>query len=85
MSSSLVRHILQLVCSHPPVAGNWSACGEAEQEYLSQLFEFMQGLLGQLCRPGEVEKEEGCDVHEATGCLQDLANAFVLPAVSACS
>ena len=64
---------------------DWSACGEAEQEYLSELFESMQELLGYLCEWREMEKEDGCDVSAATDCFLELANAFILPGISPCS
>ena len=68
-----------------PVPVDWSSCGGAEQEYLSELLGSMQDLLRYCCDRHDVEKEEGCDVGAASDCLHELANAFVLPTVSPCS
>lgn len=69
--------------SNLPEPKDWSDCGRSERDYLDKLFESVSATFRRMCR--RQEAEEGCDVAAATGCLQELAKAFVLPGVSACS
>ncbi|XP_070211137.1 uncharacterized protein [Littorina saxatilis] len=71
------------ICSNLPEPKDWSDCGRSERDYLDKLFESVSATFRRMCR--RQEAEEGCDVAAATGCLQELAKAFVLPGVSACS